>query len=267
MKGCVIMTNETNPIISGIGKAIEKNPQIYDDALKPTAVETGKLAGRIPRTINAIFADLDKWILKREYSVEETKKLLEQKLQNIEPEKIVPPEPYVAVPAIQAISYSMDSDELRNMYANLLAHSMTYDTKENVHPGFVEIIRQLSPSDARYFKHLCTLKYRPMVDISLDIPGGLELPIQKNVNTFSKGYTNDFVLSNDNLCRLQLISIPNDTWYGDDTIYKPLLDYLKQEYTLEKYKHLSPNATNMSFTKSRIDITHFGKLFYEICVK
>ena len=53
----------------------------------------------------------------------------------------------------------------------------------------------------------------------------------------------------------------------DDTIYKPLLDYLKQEHTLEKYKHLSPNATNMSFTKSRIDITHFGKLFYEICVK
>lgn len=47
----------------------------------------------------------------------------------------------------------------------------------------------------------------------------------------------------------------------------PLLDYLKQEHTLEKYKHLSPNATNMSFTKSRIDITHFGKLFYEICVK
>lgn len=47
----------------------------------------------------------------------------------------------------------------------------------------------------------------------------------------------------------------------------PLLDYLKQEHTLEKYKHLSPNATNMLFTKSRIDITHFGKLFYEICVK
>ena len=37
MKGCVIMTNETNPIISGIGKAIEKNPQIYDDALKTSA--------------------------------------------------------------------------------------------------------------------------------------------------------------------------------------------------------------------------------------
>ena len=60
------MTNETNPIISSIGKVIEKNPQIYEDALKPTAVETGKLAGRIPRTINAIFAGLDKWILKRE---------------------------------------------------------------------------------------------------------------------------------------------------------------------------------------------------------
>ena len=50
------------------------------------------------------------------------------------PEKIVEPEPYVAVPAIQAISYAMNSDELRNLYANLLAKSMIKDTKDTVHP-------------------------------------------------------------------------------------------------------------------------------------
>lgn len=67
----------------------------------------------------------------------ETEKLLEQKLKNIDEEKIVSPESYVAVPAIQAISYSMNSDELRNLYANLLAKAMVTPTKDAVHPSFV----------------------------------------------------------------------------------------------------------------------------------
>ena len=103
---------------------------------------------RIPRAINAALSPLRQWIAQREYNVAETEKLLAKKLENIEPEKIVSPEPYVAVPALQAISYSMNSDELRELYANLLAKSMCIDTKNSVHPSFVEIIRQMSPLDA-----------------------------------------------------------------------------------------------------------------------
>lgn len=52
------------------------------------------------------------------------------------------PEAYVAVPALQAISYSMNSEELRNMYANLLAKAIDIDEKDKVHPAFVELIKQ-----------------------------------------------------------------------------------------------------------------------------
>ena len=122
------MPEGLDQLAKGIGKAIQTVPELYQDAFQPTVQETGKLVSRIPRAINAAFSGLDKWILNREYSIDETKKLLAQKLENVEPEKIVEPEPYVAIPAIQAISYSMNSEELRDLYANLLAKAMNTDT-------------------------------------------------------------------------------------------------------------------------------------------
>lgn len=42
----------------------------------------------------------------------------------------------------------MDSEELRNMYANLLAKAMNVDEKDKVHPAFVELIKQMAPREA-----------------------------------------------------------------------------------------------------------------------
>ena len=139
-----------------IGDTLKTAPTLYEDALQPAVQEVGKFVARIPRAINAAFCGIDKWILNKEYTINETKKLLAQKLENVNPEKIIEPEPYVAVPIIQAISYSMNNEELRNLYANLLANAMNLDTKDSVHPSFVEIIRQMSPNDAKIFKHIST---------------------------------------------------------------------------------------------------------------
>lgn len=142
------MPEGLDKLAGAIGDTLKTAPTLYEDALQPTVQEVGKFAARIPRAINAAFSGLDKWILNKEYAIDETKKLLAQKLENVDPEKIVEPEHYVAVPAIQAISYSMNSEELRNLYANLLAKAMHSDIKDLVHPAFIEIIKQLSPTDA-----------------------------------------------------------------------------------------------------------------------
>ncbi|WP_312637010.1 DUF4393 domain-containing protein [Oscillibacter sp.] len=135
-------------IVDGAATVLNTVPEVYSDLAKPAACETGKFLGRIPRAINAALAPLDLWITKREYNLEKTKKLIEAELENVDPSKIVSPEAYVAVPALQSIAYSMDSDELRAMYAKLLAKAMNTDYRDLIHPGFVEIIRQMSPLDA-----------------------------------------------------------------------------------------------------------------------
>lgn len=253
-------------LLGAIGDTLETAPTLYEDALQPTVQEVGKFTARIPRAINAAFSGLDKWILNKEYNVEETKKLLEQKLQNVDPEKIVTPDAYVAVPAIQAISYSMDSQELRNLYANLLSKSMSTDTKDSVHPAYVETIKQLSPNDAVYFKHLCLLEVRPMVDVKLNLPDGLVAIIDHNINSFSENYAKNFPLIIDNLSRLGLINIPVGAWYSDYSLYEPLIASLKLQYTLEKYRSSFPSATGISFGKKRINITEYGNNFYNVCV-
>lgn len=250
----------------GIGKAIETVPELYQDAFQPTVQEAGKFVSRLPRAINAAFSGLDKWILNREYSVDETKKLLAQKLKNVDPEKIVEPEPYVAIPAIQAISYTMNSEELRNLYANLLAKAMNIDTKDTVHPAYLETIKQLSPEDAVYFKHIYQLETRPMVDVKLELPNSFTVTIATNSNLFSLGYVKNFPLSLDNLCRLGLAKIPDGIWYAEDSIYDQLLKAVKSEYTYDKYKHLRPDATEITFDKKRIDITDYGVNFYSTCI-
>jgi len=135
-----------------IGK--EVIPNIYDDGAKPAIREIGQFIARPLKLINTLFQPLDIWLLNKEYNIEKTKILLAERLQHVKPEELVSPEPHVAIPAIIALSYSMDSEELRNLYANLLSKAMVLGMKDKVHPSFVEIIKQLSPIDAIVFKEI-----------------------------------------------------------------------------------------------------------------
>lgn len=257
---------ELGKLSEGIGKALETTPELYHDALQPSAQESGKLIARIPRAINAAFAGLDKWILNREYSVEETKKLLAAKLDNINPEKIVEPEPYVAVPAIQAISYAMNSDELRNLYANLLAKSMINDTKDAVHPSFVEIIKQMSPIDARVFQSIMDSQLRPVINLRKQIQTGSSIPIQSHCTWIQSFSIKQCATSIDNLLRLGLIEIPSGTSYTDKRAYNrvkqnPLFKELEQKYE----PFLLPNET-LGYDECYIKLSDLSTLFYEVCV-
>ena len=135
----------------------------YDDLAHPAAHATGQIVSFIPRTVKVWLGKWEKWILNGEYTIRETEKLLGEKLKHIPEDKIVEPEPYVAVPAIQQLSYSLDSDELRELYANLLASSMNADKKSDVHPAFVDIIKQLTPSEAKLLSLIYACPYNSVL--------------------------------------------------------------------------------------------------------
>ena len=202
------MPEGINQLVEGFGKALETVPELYTDLAQPSVQETGKFIARIPRAINAALLGVDQWIEKQEYNVAETKKLLAQKLENVSPDKIVQPEPYVAVPAIQAISYSMENNELRNMYANLLAKSMVVDTKDLVHPAFVEIIKQMSPIDAQIFAIICQSEYMPLINLKIDQGFEGYRHVQNYCSWMDKFSIKQVSASIDNLIRLGLIVVP-----------------------------------------------------------
>lgn len=251
--------------------------KIYDDGFHPIVAETGKIIGRIPRLINAAFSPLDCWLTEREYHVEQTKRLIEEKLKNADPEKIVPPEPYVAVPAIQAISYSMNSDELRALYANLLAKSIYADTKESVHPAFVDIIRQFSPNDAQVFNEFVEYKGPipsatltlvmkknkertfgeiPRIKVSFDTIADISLP---NIPEVQKR------ISFDNLQRLGLILEKEIALDGKDT-YSFVNSSETYANALQEFEK-TPNVDRIDIFKKCFYVTDLGRQFSSICLK
>ena len=89
----------------------------------------------------------------REELLQDLRKLLEQELRDVPPENIVPPTPRIAVPALQNASIT-EEPEIRKLYAKLLANSMNSVVKDGVHPGFVEIVKQLSPDEAKILAYM-----------------------------------------------------------------------------------------------------------------
>jgi hypothetical protein len=265
------MCNGIDELAGAVGNALKVAPDLYDDALKSSAQETGKVLNRIPRLINAVLAPIDIWILNKEYNVEETKKLLAKKLENIDPEKIVSPESYVAVPAIQAISYSMNSEELRNMYANLLANSMNSDTKDSVHPAFVEIIKQLSPFEAKLLKSFSIEKKFPiiMVRASVDDMNSEGTDFHKHIIEPEFGITSDnlnaFAIAIDNLIRLNLISVNYEKNFVNEDIYNSILNSDLFLYIKNKVSE-TPKFNHCVSINGILEISDLGESFIKICI-
>lgn len=246
-------------------------PDVYNDGLKPAISETGKMVALVPQAINAALAPLRQWIAKREYNVEETKKLLELKLAKVGTEHIVPPEPYVAVPALQSISYSMDSKELRNLYANLLARSMTDTEKEKVHPSFVEIIRQLTPEEAKILKLFAQESTYPLIELRCvdQLP---KIFTQKTYSVVIHNFTSigddicgatNISVCLENLTRLKLINIFENKAMAESNLYKSLEN---DPFIVDMMKQALPDNHKWEIHRKMFSVTDYGRQFIDICV-
>lgn len=264
------MNEQTGEIIKEVSKEIAKD--VYDDTGKPVLKPTGEIVGLIPRTIKAALLPLEKWIVGREYNLKETQRLLEEKLKNVRLEDIETPEAYIAVPALQSISYCMDSEELRNMYANLLANSMNKAVKNEVHPGFVEIIKQLSPDEAKIIKGIYFKQLIPIITVRYENDKSEGVDIFKNFSSIAEETNCEEIMDTnkyfDNLVRLGLLEKAGEY---KTLVDKKLYETLKNNPNIKKLGMIPLNYQNQGYTKckfeeSYIEMTPYGNAFCETCV-
>ena len=243
---------------------------VYEDVGRPVAKPTGELVGLVPRAIKAALSPLEKWILQKEYNVAETKKMLEEKLQNIPPELIESPEPHIAVPAMQYISYCMDCDELRDMYANLLANSMNKVVKNGVHPGFIEIIKQLCPDEAKILKYFLNHSIVPTVTLRYEDEEGSGINFIKDFSVVGElancERPYEICVYLNNLCRLGLVEYSNLASLTNKDLYKPL-----KEHPYIAKKATDSTAESFGFKKAKIvegyvALTDYGEAFGNVCL-
>lgn len=143
--------------------------EAYEDAFKPPAKEIGKALGTIGKGVNVALAPVRGVIWGWEQIEEYIKTKVTEKLEQrgVKEEDIVTPDPDIAVPTIEAMRYT----KLKNECANLLATSMLKSKAYNVHPSFVEILKQLTPDEVKVLNQLPVNPYpHPFIYLKRVLP-------------------------------------------------------------------------------------------------
>lgn len=218
------------------------------------------------------------------------KKLRDEALEEIAktlPENIQEPKLNILGPTLEASKYYIEEDELRVMFAKLIASSMDKSKSDQVHPSFVEVIKQLSSKEAILLKNLNSrnpfgriLLIENKKNPSLDsFPSENFTDFRKMIGRKSKTVIDHFYYSNKNndyldndfsisaLHRLGLIDVKNDTLLSDETVYLELDKEFENFKSSELARLVYDPVLSFELEKGSIDITPFGLFFCSSCIK
>lgn len=243
-------------------------PEVYKDLAKPAIMEIGNVAGRSTKALlSPIRAMLWGWELIEKVVEEGVKKRLEK----IPEEQRKTPAPEIAVPLLQALTYTAQNETLREMYLNLLANSMDKEKDKDVHPSFVEIIKQMNSLDAKVFDTLTNdVGYHKAINPEISIVGKRQTYVDATPEWFVgwtiEGY--DIFDVSSSLIRLSkfgLVELMFDRTAGTDgyNLLKKHSDLLE---ILARFKEaVSEVELEIIATNSILYINEYGKQFKKAC--
>lgn len=252
---------------------------VSKELLSPPAKELGRVFGDM---ITVSFGWLEKIKIKQEHNIELFRSELQNGLNNIDSNNLVQPQLHIVGPAIEASKYYIESEELRNLFVKLLVSSSDITKQIKVHPSFVEIIKQLSPEDARCLKFLFdTTETTPIAGCGHFEVKAFDSGISKNMLVYRylfpfPGLTLEnlttFIASVDNLVRLKLININAGVVFANGKSYEALerttiideiIGHLHVEHT---NLHTEGTELSVKFLKDSWELTQYGSNFCESCM-
>jgi hypothetical protein len=261
---------ETVEAVTGLVQAIP----IYQDLAQPAVKQVGKALETVGKAINVALAPVGALVWGYEKCQEFISTKVADRLKDVPPEDIITPKPNVAGPAIEALRYTGHEETLSDMYANLLAASMDKNSASGAHPAFVEIIKQLTPDEAKIVALFDVKRPYPLLDIRSNFKEGLEgksggvdvlmnfslLGVQAEVEYphLTPAYLN-------NLCRLGLAEMPGN---GFTYTAAGLYEALESDPQVMKLKAEIETDPEREFEAVRggLRITELGKQFAKVCV-
>lgn len=258
------MLKQTIDSVTGLAKAVP----IYDDAVQPLAKETGKALGTVGKAVNLALEPVVGLVWGYDKIKNFVQDKVAEKLENIPPERIQAPNPSVAGPVLESLRYNGHDADLREMYANLLATSIDSNTARDAHPGFVEIIKSMSPDEARILKTFLVIHSKPLIDIQMHNTGGGYHTLSPNVSIIGAeaGCSYNDLVPNylNNLCRLGLLEIDNISRLKEDKLYQPI----EEAPDVKQLKDLlnEKEGVNVKLKRKKVEITQLGKQFAGACI-
>lgn len=256
---------DTSDAVKGIVEAVP----VYQDLLQPAMVELGKGVHTLSKTIHIALSPIAALVWSYDQIKNYIQKSLEKKLEDVPTDQIVSPAPEIAVPAIEALRYTGHREELREMFSNLLAKSMNVNTAKIAHPSFVEIIKQLSPDEARIMKLFFNQNPWPILKMRA---------IQKGTSYYSEPLVNFSLLPYKaecefpelgpsyltNLSRLGLAETSYNTYNVVENSYQSLYEHAE---VVKMHEYITVLGKEPQIKQGTIERSPFGRNFFEACIK
>lgn len=256
---------------------VDKVP-LYQDLIQPTARAVGKALGTVVAgTVDPVAFPF--WTAS--VVIGWVKEHVTEKLygRRVPPDRIQRPSLLIAGPALDAMRFvGPDGDSgLQDMYATLLATAMDKETARSAHPAYVEILKQLSPDEARIVGALQAQPQWPTLTLhaihassDLDAFGVAHSPFDIALRHFTvlgevakceAPDMLDFYLTN--LERLGLIEVNDENeLVGVD--YDPLRSHPIVTRTIEEIKGRGHGV--IDFLPRYLQVTSFGTGFIAACI-
>lgn len=241
---------------------------IYQDLAQPAVQEVGKGLHTVAKTVHIVLAPVKVLVWGYEQLEDFLSTKVAEKLSDTPKDEVVEPKLHVAGPALDALRFTGYEEALRELYANLLAASMDAKTASTAHPGFVEIIKQLTPDEARLLKLFSTIELSPVIDVksySTDQQGGF-IEVVRNFSLFGRDascehphLTPSYL---NNLTRLGLVEV-RDKYYVTPDAYKELEEYPS---IVEAKEQITEEGLRPEIEKKMLEVTNLGKQFMKACV-
>jgi hypothetical protein len=258
----------TDPIIpigeaAKVAEALVK--PVYEDLVQPTAKELGSVLGR---TVRAALSPIRALVWGAEEIEGYLHSAVTKRLSGIPPEQVQNPDPAVGGPLITALRFVGEKPNLREMYANLLATAMDRKTAEQAHPAFVEILKQLTPDEAKILAYIPTNLKRPVITIdSINADERSRRTVLRHFSAIGwlAGCEHLHLAPSylENLCRLGLTIIPGDARYSESELYQALEG---SPEVLKVKAQIESEGRQMNVTWQVLAVTNFGTQFIDSCV-
>lgn len=257
-------------VIAEVAK--EQSKEIYQDGFKGSIQEVGQSLQTVVGLFNnVVLYPLKKANISYKYKLEQFEKDLIRRMNEIPSENIIEPPLNIVGSVIESLKYTFDTNELREMYMNLLTSSMDISKIQYAHPSYVDIIRQMTPLEAKILKKI--------------VSEGRGIECSKITFNFEDKYfskampkifsptlkiedISPFLISSsiENLCRLGLIRHSTTSWITNFN-YE---DLKKDPYVVEVFNLLKSNNPdkdiNIKVTKECISMNDFGENFSNACL-
>lgn len=242
---------------------------VYKDALQPSVQVIGKSLGTVLEFVSIPFMALQLENEKVKLNFEKRLNEYGEKLNAIPEDKRVEVHPQIGVPIVEKLMYTT-SDEIADMFTTLLASASNNDAVNTAHPAFISMIERMSADEASILYYLKDKEDIPYCDINAYsnqnfgyntlyehitmIEDDVDLIYPKNTSAYLANFVSLGILQDEKV-----------VYKIDKTEYNRIkkkcnVELLESKLVPKVYK-------SIKCSESYYQVTPFGKLFIQACIK